>query len=592
MTNGTLVIAASHDPRLVAVSVVISILAAYAARDLARMVSIARGRAALAWLLGAALADGIATWSMHYTGKLALRLPVPMQFDWRMVVLSLLVSVVASAVALRIVGHARPRWGRVLVASVFLGGLGISGLHYTAMAAMRIPGWHHHYASPALQALGVVLAIAFSAMALALRFLFRDESPARLWSNHAGPLLRGAANPVMHYTAMAGVVFVHTGEVADLSHAVSISSLGILGISVVPAMVLVVALLTSLAGRLQKQKALLDELFDQAPQAVALTTVDDRIVRVNREFTRMFGYAPEEAVGQRVSELIVPDELREEARRYADSAARGQRVDVEAVRQRKDGSRLRVAMVRVPVAIPGGQIQTYAIFVDISERRKAEEALRTFPRQLIEAQESERRRMARELHDEIGQLLTGVSLMVTASQKLPADQGGARLAKAQSVLDELIGRVRNLALDLRPAMLDDFGLVPALLWLIERYVEQTGVRVDFKQLGLEGRRFDPAIETAAYRIVQEALTNVARHAEVREATVRVWARSHVLEVEVEDQGKGFDPASTPSSGSVGLAGMRERAIIVNGSLTIETSAGAGTRVAAELPLSENGPGRT
>jgi signal transduction histidine kinase len=153
-------------------------------------------------------------------------------------------------------------------------------------------------------------------------------------------------------------------------------------------------------------------------------------------------------------------------------------------------------------------------------------------------------------------------------------------------------RVQNLALDLRPAMLDDFGLVPGLLWLIERFVEQTGVRVDFKQLGLEGRRFGPAIETAAYRIVQEALTNVARHAGVQEATVRVWARSHVLEVAVEDQGKGFDPSSMPSSSSVGLAGMRERAIILNGSLTIETSAGGGTRIAAELPLSESGPGRT
>ena len=586
------VIGASHDPRLVAVSVLISILAAYAARDLAGMVSVARGRAWLAWLIGAATADGIATWSMHYTGKLALRLPVPLLFDWPMVVLSLLVSIGASAVALRIVSRTRPGWGGVLVASVLQGGLGISGLHFTAMSAMRIPGWHHHYASPALQTLGVVLAIVFSAMALALRFLFRDEDPGRRWRSHASPLLRGAANPAMHYTAMAGVVFVHSGEVPDLSHAVSIASLGILGISVVPAMGLVVALLTSLAGRLQKQKALLDELFDQAPQAVALTTSEDRIVRVNREFTRMFGYAPEEAAGHRVSELIVPDELREEARRYADSVTRGQRVDKEVVRQRKDGSRLPVSMVRVPVVVPGGQIETYAIFVDISERKKAEEALRTFPRQLIETQESERRRMAGELHDEVGQLLTGVSLMVSASQKLPADEGAARLAKAQSILDDLIGRVQNLALDLRPAMLDDFGLVPGLLWLIERFVEQTGVRVDFKQLGLEGRRFGPAIETAAYRIVQEALTNVARHAGVQEATVRVWARSHVLEVEVEDQGKGFDPSSMPSSGSVGLAGMRERAIILNGSLTIETSAAGGTRIAAELPLSESGPGRT
>ena len=579
-----MVIPASHDHRLVALSVVISILAAYAARDLADRVSVARGRTWLAWLLGAATVDGIATSSMHYTGKLALRLPVPLEFNVPTVVLSVVVSIAGSAAALSIVRRGQNDWPRVVAAGVLLGGVGISGMHYTAMAAMRVPGMHHHYASPALEALAVALAIAFSTLAVAT-FVSRDGRRGRGLRSHRSALLRGAANPVMHYTAMAGVVFAYSADIPDLSHAVSISSLGILGISVVPAMVLVVALLTSLADRVQKQKALLDELFEQAPQAVALTTADDRIVRVNREFTQMFGYAPQETVGRRPSELIVPEELRDEAQRYAASVMRGQRVEVEAVRQRKDGSRLHVSMVRVPVALPGGQIATYAIFVDISQRKKAEEALRTFPRQLIETQESERRKMAGELHDEIGQLLTGVSLMVTAGQTLPPDEARVRLAKAQAVLDDLIGRVRNLALDLRPAMLDEFGLVPALLWLIERYVQQTGVRVDFKQLGLEGRRFGTEIETATYRIVQEALTNVARHARAREATVRVWARDQVLELEIEDQGVGFDPQSIPPSGSsVGLAGMRERAIILGGTLTIETSAGAGTRIVSELPL--------
>ena len=219
-----MVLAASHDHRLVALSVLISILAAYAARDLSERMSAARAGTWLAWLISAATADGIATWSMHYTGKLALRLPVPMQFAWPPVVLSLLVSVVASAVAFLIVSRTKPGWRRVLVAGVFLGGMGISGLHYTAMAAMRIPGMHHHYGSPALQALAVVLAIVTSATAIALRFLFADESPGRRWRSHASPLVRGAANPVMHYTSMAGVVFVHSGQGPDLSHAVSISS--------------------------------------------------------------------------------------------------------------------------------------------------------------------------------------------------------------------------------------------------------------------------------------------------------------------------------------------------------------------------------
>jgi signal transduction histidine kinase len=134
-------------------------------------------------------------------------------------------------------------------------------------------------------------------------------------------------------------------------------------------------------------------------------------------------------------------------------------------------------------------------------------------------------------------------------------------------------------------MLDDLGLLPGLLWLFERYTGQTGVRVDFKQFGLEGQRFDAETETAAYRIVQEALTNVARHAGVRQVTVRAWAESDMLGVQIEDHGTGFDrPAIQLSGYSSGLAGMHERTSILGGQLSIETALGAGTRVTAILPL--------
>jgi PAS domain S-box-containing protein len=211
---------------------------------------------------------------------------------------------------------------------------------------------------------------------------------------------------------MAVVIFTASSEVPNLSHAVSISSIGVLGISIVPAMVLIVALLTSLVDRLEKQRALLDELFEQAPQAVALMNAGDRVVRVNRGFTGVFGYTPQEALGRRLGELIVPDEYRDEDRSHADLVARGQRVDAEGIRMRKDGSRLQVAAVLVPVSVPGGQIQTYAIFLDITERKRAEEVLRQYSarlhalsRRVVEVQEQERRHLARELHDEIGQVL-------------------------------------------------------------------------------------------------------------------------------------------------------------------------------------------
>jgi signal transduction histidine kinase len=158
------------------------------------------------------------------------------------------------------------------------------------------------------------------------------------------------------------------------------------------------------------------------------------------------------------------------------------------------------------------------------------------------------------------------------------------LARAQSLVEELISRVRDLSLELRPTMLDDLGLVPALLWLFERYTAQTGIQVSFQHIGLD-RRFDSDLETAAYRIVQEALTNVARYAGVQQATVNLWADAATLNVQVEDSGKGFDPdRARAAHPSTGLAGMRERATLLNGQLTVETAPQAGTQITAELPL--------
>jgi len=155
------------------------------------------------------------------------------------------------------------------------------------------------------------------------------------------------------------------------------------------------------------------------------------------------------------------------------------------------------------------------------------------------------------------------------------------------MVNELMALVRDLSLDLRPAMLDDLGLLPTLLWHFDRYTAQTDVGVTFKHIGLEGRRFAPEVETAAYRIVQEALTNVARHAGVSEVAVRLWADQETLGVQIEDRGTGFDPEAALAAGdTTGLAGMRERAVLLGGQLTVESASGAGTCVRAELPLGD------
>jgi PAS domain S-box-containing protein len=238
----------------------------------------------------------------------------------------------------------------------------------------------------------------------------------------------------------------------------------------------------------------------------------------------------------------------------------------------------------------------HGVAFDITELKHAEQSLREYAerqnilsRRLIEVQEAERRSIALELHDEISQILTGLKLTLEMGARLPADEARASIAQAQVLVNELMGRARNLSLNLRPGMLDDLGLLPALLWHIEHYTSQTKVQVTFKHSGLKERRFAPEVETAAYRIVQEALTNAARHADVKEVTVRVWADQQTLATQIEDRGRGFDPEQALSAGSTsGLAGMHERATLLGGNFSIESHQGAGTRVTAEWDIRNEG----
>ncbi len=185
--------------------------------------------------------------------------------------------------------------------------------------------------------------------------------------------------------------------------------------------------------------------------------------------------------------------------------------------------------------------------------------------------------LARELHDEIGQVLTGLNFQLAAA----AGTNGTALAEAQATVQALTEQVRQLSMDLRPAVLDRFGLLPALQWQIDRYQQRTGIQVDLHHAGLD-RRFPPALEIGAFRIVQEALTNVARHAHVDRAAVQLFADERALTVVVRDQGQGFDPAQAPMTS--GLGGMRERVELLGGTLAIEATPGGGTAVTAELPL--------
>ena len=219
-----------------------------------------------------------------------------------------------------------------------------------------------------------------------------------------------------------------------------------------------------------------------------------------------------------------------------------------------------------------------AVAVDLSQR-----VARDSFRRVVEAQEAERRRLARELHDETGQALTSIVLGLKALDDLvEGDELHAAVAELRASVVATLNDVRQLAVDLRPKALDDFGLVAALERLVETFAEQTGLSVDF-QHALGERRLPEQVETALYRIVQESLTNVVKHAQAHTISVLLTRRGDGVAVVIEDDGRGFDPERTPDD-SFGLVGMRERLTLLDGTITIESAKGEGTTLVAEVPV--------
>ena len=218
-----------------------------------------------------------------------------------------------------------------------------------------------------------------------------------------------------------------------------------------------------------------------------------------------------------------------------------------------------------------------AVAVDLSER-----IARDSLRRVVEAQELERRRLARELHDETGQALTSILLGLKGLEERMDDSESREAAEElRELVVSTLQDVRRLAVELRPSALDDFGLVAALERLTGSFAEQTGIAVDF-QTALAEERLPEEVETALYRIVQESLTNVVKHGRARRVSILLARNDGVVKALVEDDGQGFDPAE-PTGGS-GLVGMRERLALLGGRLAVESAPDRGTTVAAEVPV--------
>ncbi len=219
-----------------------------------------------------------------------------------------------------------------------------------------------------------------------------------------------------------------------------------------------------------------------------------------------------------------------------------------------------------------------SVAVELSQR-----VARDAVRRVVQAQEAERSRLARELHDETGQALTSILLGLKPLEEALADHPArAALAELREQVVTALQDVRRLAVELRPAVLDDFGLVPALERLTDGFAEQPDVRVDFHS-ALGDQRLSSEVETTLYRVVQEALTNIVKHAHAHNVSVSIAQRGSAVAAVIEDDGAGFDQRVVREEG-VGLLGMRERLSFVDGRLEIESRPGAGTTIVAEVPL--------
>jgi signal transduction histidine kinase len=421
------------------------------------------GRIRLPWLLGGAIAEGIGIWSMHFTGMLALKLPVPVAYNVALTILSVVVATIGSLIALWLTQ--RPRLERAALLGGGLSiGAAISGLHYINMAAMRMPA-RTRYSAPLVIA-SIAIAIVFGLLGLVIGRRYREEDPRRpLIDKWIGAVILGLAIFGMHYTGMAAATFYSSAGPTDWIGGPALAA-------------------------------------SDLPQAVLVVTF-----------------------------VILVAAL------------------ASAAADRRHYTSTRVS------------------------------------RRLLDAQENERRRIARLLHEDVGQLLTALRLNL---ERIDFSETDRVLAKASiGLLDEALSRVRALSVELRPSVLDDLGLGAAIDWYADRQAERAGYSIVVDQDAGIGR-LPESIETAGFRIVQEALTNIVRHAKASSVEITLRRAEKAVELSITDDGIGFDVRGArlrSSAGeSLGLLDMSELAKMAGGTISITSIDSGGSTVRVRFPV--------
>jgi len=350
---------------------------------------------------------------------------------------------------------------------------------------------------------------------------------------------------------------------------------------------------------LRDREQLLEAMFDRTASGIALLDAAGRFVRVNRRFEQLSGYQAGELFGSTLDALTDPADQPQGRELVSDLlASRRESVQSETRLRRKDGSPVWVLGTMAVIPDPDGTPRhVITIMEDISALRQVQEQLqanrqelRALSQMLLSAQEAERARLARELHDQIGQALSAVRMSLEAQLRPQRSErrNSGPLQESMTVVERAIEQVRSLSFDLRPALLDDLGLAAAVAAYCKRQARRGGLALELDADGVTGT-VPKDVATACFRIAQEAVANTLRHADATKLGVRLCGDAHTLELLVEDDGIGFDPADRKGTGAdfpLGLLGMRERAELVGGTVSVDSALGQGTRVCAHFRFGE------
>jgi len=357
---------------------------------------------------------------------------------------------------------------------------------------------------------------------------------------------------------------------------------------------------------LRESEARKSAILDSALDAIITTDHDGRIIEFNSAAEKMFRHKRGEVLGRELGELAILPSLRETHRRElakgggtSNGTWIGKRVEMTALRA--DGKEFPIELALTQVKLDGPPMFT-GVIRDITERRRAEkqvrdsrEQLRALAAYLQSVREEERSRIAREVHDELGQALTGLKMDLAwlgrkrLQARVPGDAKPIeeKLKHLPEQVDAIIGTVRKIATELRPPVLDDLGLEAAIEWQIQEFQKRTGIQCRFesrlRQLSLDQER-----ATAVFRIFQETLTNIVRHAEATRVNVSLRDERDKLILEVQDNGRGVTGQELAQGKSLGMVGMRERATMLDGEVNIIGRQGRGTTVGVCIPFHRTG----